>query len=142
MESLAALGRVTGTIAQELGTPVNSVLGYSQLLVQEDLPESTRESVEFIETQVQHAVRSFSTAWRAPAALSRDGVRVRNLTSESTCSLCCVCRPEDAAGAFSELAYRGSARIRLVSEKPAWQFGLCTDPAWIRIAQRAPAKPD
>ena len=33
VEPLAALGRVTGTIAHELGTPLNSVLGYSQLLV-------------------------------------------------------------------------------------------------------------
>jgi signal transduction histidine kinase len=56
VEPLAALGRVTGTIAHELGTPLNSMLGYSQLLAQEDLPESARESVEIIEAQVQRMV--------------------------------------------------------------------------------------
>jgi signal transduction histidine kinase len=56
VEPLAALGRVTGTIAHELGTPLNSVLGYSQLLAQEDLSESARESVEIIEAQTQRMV--------------------------------------------------------------------------------------
>jgi signal transduction histidine kinase len=56
VEPLAALGRVTGTIAHELGTPLNSVLGYSQLLAQEDLPESARESVEIIEAQAQRMI--------------------------------------------------------------------------------------
>jgi signal transduction histidine kinase len=52
VEPLAALGRMTGSIAHELGTPLNSVLGYSQLLTQEALPDSARESVQIIETQV------------------------------------------------------------------------------------------
>jgi signal transduction histidine kinase len=56
VEPLAALGRVTGTIAHELGTPLNSVLGYTQLLAQEELPESAGESVEIIKTQVQRMV--------------------------------------------------------------------------------------
>lgn len=53
VEPLAALGRITGTIAHELGTPLNSVLGYSQLLAQEGLSEGARESLKIIETQVQ-----------------------------------------------------------------------------------------
>jgi signal transduction histidine kinase len=57
VEPLAALGRVTGTIAHELGTPLNSVLGYSQLLAQEDLSESAREHVEIIEAQVQRMIK-------------------------------------------------------------------------------------
>ena len=56
VEPLAALGRVTATSAHELGTPLNSVLGYSQLLAEEELPESARESVKIIETQVQRMV--------------------------------------------------------------------------------------
>jgi signal transduction histidine kinase len=56
VEPLAALGRITGTIAHELGTPLNSVLGYSQLLAQEDLSENAREYVQIIETQVQRMV--------------------------------------------------------------------------------------
>src|SRR4030095_16874319 len=42
VERLATLGRMAGTIAHDLGTPLNSVLGYTQLLVQEDLPERAR----------------------------------------------------------------------------------------------------
>ncbi len=53
VERLAALGRMTGTIAHELGTPLNSVLGYTQLLAQEPLSESARRRVNIIETQVQ-----------------------------------------------------------------------------------------
>jgi C4-dicarboxylate-specific signal transduction histidine kinase len=53
IEPLAALGRITGIIAHELGTPLNSVLGYSQLLAQERLPESARDSLKIIEAQVQ-----------------------------------------------------------------------------------------
>jgi signal transduction histidine kinase len=56
VEPLAALGRITGTIAHELGTPLNSVLGYSQLLAQEELSESARDSLRIIETQVQRMV--------------------------------------------------------------------------------------
>jgi signal transduction histidine kinase len=56
VEPLAALGRITGTIAHELGTPLNSVLGYSQLLAQEELSESARESLTVIETQIQRMV--------------------------------------------------------------------------------------
>ncbi len=53
VERLAALGRITGTIAHELGTPLNSVLGYTQLLAQEQLSEGARRRLNIIETQVQ-----------------------------------------------------------------------------------------
>ena len=53
MERLAALGRVTGTIAHELGTPLNSVLGHAQLLAQEPLSDGARRRLTIIETQVQ-----------------------------------------------------------------------------------------
>jgi two-component system, NtrC family, sensor kinase len=49
----AALGWMTGAIAHELGTPLNSVLGYTQLLAQEDLPEKPRRHVKTIESQVR-----------------------------------------------------------------------------------------
>jgi two-component system, NtrC family, sensor kinase len=53
VERLAALGRVIGTIAHELGTPLNSVLGYTQLLGQERLSERARRRLNIIETQAQ-----------------------------------------------------------------------------------------
>jgi two-component system sporulation sensor kinase A len=52
-ERLAALGRITGAIAHELGTPLNSVLGYTQLLVNADLSEEARRRLKIIESQVQ-----------------------------------------------------------------------------------------
>ncbi len=52
VERLATLGRMTGTIAHELGTPLNSVLGYTQLLSQENLPERARRRLTIIETQI------------------------------------------------------------------------------------------
>lgn len=56
VEPLAALGRVTGTIAHELGTPLNSVLGYTQLLGQDDLSDNGRRRLEIIRMQVERMV--------------------------------------------------------------------------------------
>jgi signal transduction histidine kinase len=52
VERLATLGRMTGTIAHDLGTPLNSVLGYTQLLSQENLSERARRRLAIIETQI------------------------------------------------------------------------------------------
>jgi signal transduction histidine kinase len=52
VERLATLGRMTGTVAHDLGTPLNSVLGYAQLLAQEDLPERARRRLTIVETQI------------------------------------------------------------------------------------------
>ena len=53
VEPLAALGRVTGAIAHELGTPLNTVMGYSQLLALESLPEHAQDHVRIIESQAR-----------------------------------------------------------------------------------------
>jgi C4-dicarboxylate-specific signal transduction histidine kinase len=52
VERLATLGKMTGTIAHELGTPLNSVLGYTQLLARENLSERARRRLAIIETQI------------------------------------------------------------------------------------------
>jgi signal transduction histidine kinase len=52
VERLATLGRMTATVAHDLGTPLNSVLGYAQLLAQEDLPERARRRLKIIENQI------------------------------------------------------------------------------------------
>jgi signal transduction histidine kinase len=52
VERLATLGRMTAIVAHDLGTPLNSVLGYAQLLAQEDLPERARRRLTIIETQI------------------------------------------------------------------------------------------
>ena len=53
VEQRAALGWMTGAIAHELGTPLNSVLGYTQLLAQEELSEKAQRHVKTITGQVQ-----------------------------------------------------------------------------------------
>lgn len=53
VEQRVALGWMTGAIAHELGTPLNSVLGYTQLLAQEELSEKGRRHVHTIAGQVQ-----------------------------------------------------------------------------------------
>jgi signal transduction histidine kinase len=52
VERFATLGRMTATVAHDLGTPLNSVLGYAQLLAQEDLSERARRRLTIIETQI------------------------------------------------------------------------------------------
>jgi signal transduction histidine kinase len=75
VEPLAALGRITATMAHELGTPLNSVLGYSQLLAREALSEDARESVRIIEAEVRRMAEiiqfylSHTRAAPRPAAL-------------------------------------------------------------------------
>ena len=53
VEPLAALGRVTGAIAHELGTPLNTILGYSQLFALDELPEGAQENARVIESQAR-----------------------------------------------------------------------------------------
>jgi two-component system, NtrC family, sensor kinase len=55
-ERLAALGEMAATIAHELGTPLNSILGYTQLLRREDLAPEHAERLAIVESQVQRMV--------------------------------------------------------------------------------------
>jgi C4-dicarboxylate-specific signal transduction histidine kinase len=56
VERLAALGKVAGSIAHDLGTPLSSVLGYTQLLTREELPENAQGRVKIIQGQVERMV--------------------------------------------------------------------------------------
>src|SRR3989442_4318103 len=56
---LDALGQVVGTIPHELGPPLNSVLGYSQLLAQEQLSGRARRYVAIIAAQAQRMADTF-----------------------------------------------------------------------------------
>jgi len=55
-ERLATLGQMAGTIAHELGTPLNSVLGYIQLLRRESLRPEQSSKLAIIESQVQRMI--------------------------------------------------------------------------------------
>jgi signal transduction histidine kinase len=53
-ERLAALGQLAGTIAHELGNPLNAVSGHVQLLARrQDLPEATKAQVQIVNAEVQ-----------------------------------------------------------------------------------------
>src|SRR5438128_11398089 len=57
-ERLAALGQMAATTAHGLGTPLNSVLGYPQLLRREDLPAEQASKLAVIESQVQRMIET------------------------------------------------------------------------------------
>jgi signal transduction histidine kinase len=57
-ERLAAVGRVAATIAHDLGTPLNSVLGYTQLLMLGELDDDRREKLAIIESQVRRMIET------------------------------------------------------------------------------------
>jgi two-component system NtrC family sensor kinase len=55
-ERLAALGQMAGTLAHELGTPLNSVLGYVQLLRRDALAPEQLEKLAIVESQIQRMI--------------------------------------------------------------------------------------
>ena len=55
-ERLAALGQMAGTLAHELGTPLNSVLGYVQLLRRDALAPAQLEKLAIVESQIQRMI--------------------------------------------------------------------------------------
>jgi signal transduction histidine kinase len=58
-EKLAALGQVAATIAHQIGTPLNSISGYIQLMLnEENLEPKTRERLMIIESQLDRLTES------------------------------------------------------------------------------------
>ena len=55
-DRMAALGQMAGTLAHGLGTPLNSVLGYVQLLRREPLAPGQGEKLAIIESQLQRMI--------------------------------------------------------------------------------------
>jgi signal transduction histidine kinase len=68
-ERLAALGQLSGTIAHELGNPLNAISGHVQLLARDAAcPPDTREQLRVIEGEVQRMtaiIRRFLDSSRA-----------------------------------------------------------------------------
>jgi signal transduction histidine kinase len=84
-ERLAALGQMTAKIAHELGTPLNSVLGYTQLLRKEATTPEAREKLDIIESQVRvmsQAIRDALNQTRTPS-LERRPIAVTPLIAET-----------------------------------------------------------
>ncbi len=61
-EKLAALGQVTATMAHQIGTPLNSISGYIQLMLQEkDLHPTACDRLKIIESQLDRLADSVKT---------------------------------------------------------------------------------
>jgi two-component system NtrC family sensor kinase len=57
-ERLAAIGQMAATIAHELGTPLNSILGYTQLLLRDTPRSEQAEKLAIVESQVQRMIET------------------------------------------------------------------------------------
>ena len=58
-EKLSALGQVTATMAHQIGTPLNSISGYIELMLQEgDFSPTDRERLKIIESQLDRLADS------------------------------------------------------------------------------------
>ena len=61
-EKLAALGQVTATMAHQIGTPLNSISGYIQLMLQEgNLQPLDQDRLKIVESQLDRLVDSVKT---------------------------------------------------------------------------------
>ena len=84
-ERLAALGQMAATIAHELGTPLNSVLGYTQLLLRDEVSASQEDKLQVIESQVQRMIETIRSVLdrTRDRAVRRVPVPVRPLVEEA-----------------------------------------------------------
>jgi signal transduction histidine kinase len=75
-ERLAALGQISGTIAHELGNPLNAISGHIQLLIRDAVtPDDTRAGLETVEREVRRMtsiIRRFLDSARALAPVPED----------------------------------------------------------------------
>jgi two-component system NtrC family sensor kinase len=75
-ERLAALGQISGTIAHELGNPLNAISGHIQLLARDpETPDDTRAGLETVEREVKRMtaiIRRFLDSARALAPVPED----------------------------------------------------------------------
>ncbi len=54
---LASIGELAAGVAHEINNPLNTVIGFSQLLMEEDLPQPVREDVQRIYSEGQRAAK-------------------------------------------------------------------------------------
>jgi PAS domain S-box-containing protein len=54
-DRLASIGELAAGTAHELNNPLTSIIGFSQLLMEKDIPDDTREDVELIYNEAQRA---------------------------------------------------------------------------------------
>jgi PAS domain S-box-containing protein len=54
---LASIGQMASGIAHEINNPLTSVIGFSQLLLSQDIPDDIREDLEVIDSEAQRVAR-------------------------------------------------------------------------------------
>jgi two-component system NtrC family sensor kinase len=116
-DRLAVLGQLAATIAHELGTPLNSVLGYTQLLLREPLSAEHAEKLAIVESQIQRMIETIRSVLdrtrdrerpRAPVAIDtliREAVELvstrlagRDITVRNEVAVSLPSVPGDAVG--------------------------------------------
>ena len=119
-ERLAALGQLSGTIAHELGNPLNAISGHLQLLARRsDLAEPARVEIQVVQNEVQRMtqiIRRFLDSSRGLTPVPRE-VSLAHLVSEAV---------DLTLGAEA----RARVRVEAVVE-PAADRVVC-DPALVR----------
>lgn len=117
-DRMAALGQMAGTLAHGLGTPLNSVLGYVQLLRREPLAPGQGEKLAIVESQVQRMIEDM----RGVLDRTRDvPLRRTPLAVESVVADVIALVASRAAGRRIELRERVAADLPPV---PAEAVGL------------------
>jgi signal transduction histidine kinase len=103
-ERLAALGRMAGAIAHEIGTPLSSVLGYTQLLAKEPLSDRGRQRVKIIESQVQRMTDIIQTYLSRTRGVpgERRPIEVGDLVRDTLAQLQMVLRRAKVRVSFEE----------------------------------------
>jgi two-component system, NtrC family, sensor kinase len=119
-ERLAALGQLAGTIAHELGNPLNSISGHVQLLErQADLPENARADLALVSGEIRRmtdVIRRFldSTRGLRPAPEPTD---VESLMHEAL---------------DMSLSAEGRARVKVTTDVQSHLGRVITDPSLVR----------
>jgi two-component system, NtrC family, sensor kinase len=57
-QPVAAAGQIASTIAHELGTPLNSILGYTQLLLRQEMAPDQKTKLNIIESQIRRMIET------------------------------------------------------------------------------------